>query len=73
VPTRCKGSQGCQQAWGKPWRSSQRSRAARKSPLAALLEKYIELKQREWQEYVEACGSDCTGVTEWEIARYLER
>jgi len=50
-----------------------KSRAARKSPLAALLEKYIEVKQREWQEYVEACGSDCTGVTEWEIARYLER
>jgi len=49
------------------------SRTAEESPLAAILERYLELKRREWQEYLEACGSSCTGVTEWELARYLER
>jgi glutamine synthetase len=50
-----------------------RSRAARDSPLAAVLGKYLELKQREWREYLEVCKSGCPGVTEWEVARYLER
>lgn len=39
----------------------------------SFLEAYTAVKRREWGDYLKLCGGSCSGVTHWELEKYVSR